>query len=290
MQRRFIPIVPIAAAVAAVLLVSPSSAQVKLPRPSQKATVMQTIGLTDITLAYSRPGVKGRAIWGGLVPYGEPWRTGANEATTFTCSEEVTVEGQKLPAGTYSLLTIPGADEWTVAFNKEKDLWGAYAYKPESDVLKVKVKPQASPAAEEWMSFRFSDLSWKGATLALYWEKLMLPVRIGVDDVEQCLTAVRDTITRAKADDWRTPYRGASFCLDAGANLEEGTKWAEKSVAIEEGYYNVSLLARYRAEKGDLKEAVALAEKAIKLGKAQKEPADTKPTERLLAEWTTKKM
>jgi hypothetical protein len=289
MMRRFVGSLVLAAIFAAVPAVSPVAAQVKLPRPSQKASVMQTVGLTDITVTYSRPGVKGRKIWGALVPYGQPWRTGANEATTFACTEDVTIEGQKLPAGTYSLLTIPGADEWTVAFNKEKDLWGAYAYKPESDVLQVKVKPQAAAATEEWMSFHFTDLSWTGATLELQWEKLALALRIGVDDVEQALTAVRDTITRAPADDWRTPYRGASFCLDAGSNLDEGAKWAEKSVAIQEGYFNVSLLARYRAEKGNLKDAVSLAEKAIQLGKAQKEPADTAPTERLLAEWNAKK-
>lgn len=290
MQRRSIVVVALAAALAAALFVSPSTAQVKLPRPSQKATVMQSIGLTDVTVTYSRPGVKGRAIWGALVPFGEPWRTGANEATTFACSEEVIIDGQKLPAGTYSLLTIPGADEWTVAFNKEKDLWGSYAYKPESDVLKVKVKPLTTASSEEWMSFRFTDLSWTGASLVFQWEKIAFALRINVDDVDQSLVAVRDTITRAPADDWRTPYRGASFCMDAGTNLDEGLQWAEKSVKIEEGYFNVSLLARYRAQKGNVKDAVALAEKAIKIGKAQKEPADTKPTERLLAEWTAKKM
>ena len=290
MQPRSILVASLATTLTALLLVPTASAQPKLPRPSQKGSVMQTVGLTDITVTYSRPGVKGRTIWGGLVPYGEPWRTGANEATTFACSDEVTVEGQKLAAGTYSLLTIPGQGEWTVAFNKEKDLWGAYAYKPESDVLRVKVKPQAAPSPEEWMAFRFADLSWSGATLVLQWEKLMLPIRIGVDDVQQAMAAVRDTIERAKADDWRTPYRGAGFCLDADVNLEQGLRWAEKSVAIQEGYYNLSVLARYRQKAGNTKDALMLAEKAIRLGKAEKEPPDTKPTERLVAEWTGKKM
>jgi hypothetical protein len=150
------------------------------------------------------------------------------------------------------------------------------------------VKPQAAPASEEWMLFRFADLSWSGATLVLQWEKLMLPIHIGVDDVEQSLTAIRDTIARAKADDWRTLYRGAGFCMDAGVNLDEGARWAEKSVGIEEGYYNVSLLARYRHKNGDTKDALALAQKAIKIAKAAKEPPDTAPTERLIAEWSGK--
>jgi hypothetical protein len=129
--------------VATLMVVAPLAAQaeLKLPRPSPKATVTQTIGYTDVTVAYSRPGVKARVIWGSLVPYDKPWRTGANEATTFTCSEEITFEGKKLPAGTYSLFTIPGHKMWTVVLNKEKDLWGAYEYKPEQDILRAEVQP-----------------------------------------------------------------------------------------------------------------------------------------------------
>ena len=289
MHRSSQHVTGIAATLVALILAPVVHADLKLPRPSQKATVTQTIGLTDLTIVYSRPGVKGRTIWGGLVPYGEPWRTGANEATSFTCSQDVTVEGQKLPAGTYSFFTIPGKSEWTIVFNKEKDLWGAYEYKPASDVLRVTVKPQAAAARDEWMEFRFTDLSWKGGTLALQWDKLVVPVRIAVDDVDEALSAVRDTLSRAPADDWRTLQRGAQFCLDAGVNLDEGVKWAEKSVAIQEGYSNVSLLARYRHDAGSSKEAVALAEKALKLAKEAKDPPDTKPTERLLAEWSGKK-
>lgn len=274
----------LAAAVAVAASSMPAAAQLRLPRPSQKATVTQTIGLTDVTVVYSRPGVKGRVIWGGLVPYGEPWRTGANEATLFTCTEDVTIEGETLPAGTYALLTVPGAEAWTVVFSRDTDLWGAYAYKPENDALRVTVKPLAAPH-EEWMSFRFDDPSWEGAMLTLYWEKLALPIRVGVDDIAQCLAAIRDTVGRAPADDWRTPYRAASFCLDAGVNVEEGAKWAERSVSVQQGYYNTSLLARFRAEAGDVNEAIALAEKAIEIGRAQERPADTAPTERLLEAW-----
>ena len=117
----------VAALFAATLLAAaPALAQLDLPRPSPKATVSQTVGLTDITITYCRPGVKGRVIWGGLVPYDQVWRTGANEATTITFSDEVTIEGTKLPAGTYGLFTIPGKDEWTVIFNKGAKQWGAY--------------------------------------------------------------------------------------------------------------------------------------------------------------------
>ena len=117
---------------------SSSNAELKLPRVSPGATVSQTIGTTDLTVEYSRPGVKGRVIWGDLVPFDKPWRTGANEATRFTTTDAITFGGQPLPAGTYALLTIPAKDEWTIVLNSEKDLWGAFQYKPDKDVLRFK--------------------------------------------------------------------------------------------------------------------------------------------------------
>src|SRR5687768_6036427 len=106
------------------------SAQVKTPRPSPTASLTQTVGLTDVTIKYSRPGVRGRTIWGDLVPHDKVWRTGANEATTITFSEDVTVGGQKLAKGTYSLHTTPGREAWTIHFNSVPDQWGSYSYDP----------------------------------------------------------------------------------------------------------------------------------------------------------------
>ena len=126
-------------------LLAPAAAHaqqaLKLPRPSPKATVVQTVGLTDVTITYSRPGVKGRTIWGDLVPYDKVWRTGANEATTFQVSQDVKINGQALPAGTYSLHTIPGKTQWTVIFNKTADQWGSYDYDQTKDALRIQVTP-----------------------------------------------------------------------------------------------------------------------------------------------------
>ena len=131
-----------AAIVAAAILAAttPALAQLELPRVSPKATVSQTVGLTDVTITYCRPSVRGRTIWGGLVPYDEVWRTGANEATTITFTDDVTIDGNKLPAGTYGLFTVPGKDEWTVVFNKGAKQWGAYEYKQDQDALRIKVE------------------------------------------------------------------------------------------------------------------------------------------------------
>src|SRR5205085_4953821 len=126
---------------------------------------------TDVTITYSRPGVKGRVIWGELVPYDKVWRTGANEATTIAFSEDVKINGQALPAGTYSLHTIPGKDMWTIIFNKQAEQWGSFKYDQSKDALRVQVKPQDGPM-QEWMMFSFPNVNANSATVELAWEKL----------------------------------------------------------------------------------------------------------------------
>ncbi|MFQ5778141.1 MAG: DUF2911 domain-containing protein, partial [Terriglobia bacterium] len=147
------------------------------PRPSPNASISQTIGVTEVTISYGRPGVKGREIWGALVPYGQVWRTGANEATTISLSTGVIIEGQKLAPGTYALFTIPSANEWTLIFNKTAQQWGAFSHDASQDALRVTVKPQAADHSE-WMSFQFEDLSEDSATVVLRWGKVAVPFKI----------------------------------------------------------------------------------------------------------------
>jgi hypothetical protein len=150
--------------------------------------------LTDITIAYSRPGVKGRQIWGTLVPYDKVWRTGANEATTITFSQEVKIDGKPLPAGTYSLHTIPGKEEWTVIFNKDAKQWGSYSYEQANDALRVRVKPQQGEHAE-WMTFSFPDVSTNAATLQFAWEKVRIPIRLELDTVAQAMAGIQKALS-----------------------------------------------------------------------------------------------
>lgn len=149
------------------------------PRPSPNASVSQTIGVADVAISYGRPGVKGRKVWGTLVPYGQVWRTGANEATTLSLSHAVAIEGQKLPAGTYALFTIPSANEWTIIFNKTAQQWGAFSYDASQDALRVTVKPQAADHVE-WMSFQFEGLSENSATVVLRWGQVAVPFKVEV--------------------------------------------------------------------------------------------------------------
>ena len=157
-------------AIAAAAAAAPKNA----PQSSPFASVTQRIGANDVTISYHRPGVKGRKIWGELVPSGQVWRAGANEATTISYTEDVTIEDQPLRAGTYSLFAVPGEKEWTLVFNREVKQWGAFDYKESKDALRVKVSPKPCPP-EEWLSFRFRDLTLNSAVAVLAWERLEVP-------------------------------------------------------------------------------------------------------------------
>lgn len=274
---------------------SPASAQLKLPRISPNASVTQTLGVTDLTVTYSRPGVKGRAIWGELVPYDKPWRAGANDATTFTASTEIQFGGQKLPAGTYSLFVIPAKDSWTVVINSELNLWGAYEYKQEKDVLRVTAKPEAAPA-QDWMEFSFEDFMPNGATsfantanLVLHWEKLRIAVPITVDVNGAVLANCRTAVAGAKADDFRTRVQTARWCMDNDQALAEARGWMEQALAIQKNFSTLGLQARWLAKEGKKKDAVVAGEAAIAAGKASADKPDTAGLEKLVAEWKAAK-
>lgn len=284
-MRSFAIPVLLAAATAVAL---PAHAQLKLPRPSPGASSTQTLGLTELSVKYSRPGVKGRKIWGELVPLDKPWRTGANEATTFTTDGEVQFGGKKLAAGTYAVVTIPGKDEWTIALNSDKEMWGNDGYDPKKDVLRVTAKPAAAEH-QEWMSIGFDDLTNNSTNLVLRWEKLKVAVPITADVNSQGLANARAAMASLKSDDWLTAYQAASFTLNNDVSMDEGEKWLAKSLAIQENHINLNLQARWHAKAGRKAEAIAAGEKAIAKGKAAKEPADVSGTERLVAEWKASK-
>ncbi len=279
------------AATAALALASTAFAQtpptLQLPRTSQKSVLTQTIGTTEMSVTYHRPGVKGRAVWGALVPWNEPWRTGANEATRFVTSTDVRVEGQPLPAGSYAIVTIPTPDRWTVIFSKQTDMWGAFGYKPEDDQLRVQVTPQPAEH-QEWMSFTFDEAAPSSTTLSLRWEKVRVPVKIEVDVNGRVMADARAAIAAAKPDDWRTPYRAANWANDAGVSPEEASQWAQNALKAKENFQTLSLVARLTAKAGDTKTAIAQMTKAVALGKADKDvnAEMVAGQEKLLTEWT----
>jgi hypothetical protein len=250
----------------ALLVTTSAFAQMRTPRPSPSATLMQTVGLTDVTIKYSRPGVKGRAIWGELVPYGKVWRTGANEATTIAFSDDVTVEGQKLPKGTYSLHTIPGADQWTLIFNSVADQWGSYSYDATKDVLRVNVKPQ--PAEHrEWLMFEIPELTTDTAKIALRWEKIAVPFTINTDSVARTMAQFKAALN--PQPDWRTPYGAANFAFDnkGVATDAEIQAWLDQSLKANQNIANLYMRARLAERMGNKADAIRYGEMAIAAAK-----------------------
>ncbi|HTQ78663.1 MAG TPA: DUF2911 domain-containing protein [Thermoanaerobaculia bacterium] len=261
-----------------------SAQQIDFPRPSPDASISQTIGLTEITLHYSRPGVKGRKIWGGVVPFGQVWRTGANENTTIRFTTAAKVEGHEVPAGLYGVQTIPTDGEWTLILTKDNDKLGAFSYKPENDVLRVQLKPQPAELQER-MGFEFTDLTDTSAKVVLRWEKLAVPFTITVDTPKL-------VETRAKAAiGWRPLYQAASYCLQNNVCLDEAGGWLDASISLEGNFSNYRAKAELLAGKGDFHGAVANGEKALAAAKkaATPPPADAVSAfEKKVSDWRKK--
>jgi len=264
---------------------APALAQLSAPLPSPNATVSQTVGVTKIEVVYSRPSVKGRTIWGELVPYDKIWRTGANAVTKITFDGDVTIEGQKLAAGAYGLYTIPGKTEWTVIFNTVST--GGPDYVAEKDALRVKVKPVPADM-KELFTIGFPMVTSDSAILALAWEKLAVGVGIVVDTKGQFLAKAKDAVAKAKADDWQTPLVAARYLYDNKYALDDAGKWIDKSIATKATFGNLSVKANALAAEGKTKDAVAMAEKALAAGAAAEQkpfPESIAALEKKIAEW-----
>lgn len=229
----------------AFLLSASLSAQQLTTPPSggnKKALVGERIGLTDVTITYDRPGVKGRDghIWGELVHVGyidqgfgsskaAPWRAGSNENTTITFSTDVKVEGKELPAGKYGLFVAYDPNEPTIIFSKNAGSWGSYFYDDKEDALRVKVKPQALDKSVEWLKYEFANQTNNSATIALQWEKMSIPFKVEVDLTKTQLASFREELRTNKGFNWQTWNQAAQWCLQNNVNLEQALQWADSA-------------------------------------------------------------
>jgi hypothetical protein len=248
---------------AAVGLAGVARADLDLPRPSPFAKVVQTVGLTDITVDYSSPGVKGRKIWGAVVPYDQMWRAGANQATKVTFSRDVTFAGRPVPAGTYAFFVIPGKGAWTVVLNKKADQAGTGRdYKQADDLLRVQVQPQAAPFRER-LAYLVTNFTDDKASLDLEWEKVRLPIAIGLGTSAQSVA----NINAAVDGTWRTYANAARYMLENKKDADTGMKYVDQSLALKEDWYNVWIKAELQAAKGDYKDARVTGAHAYDLGK-----------------------
>lgn len=252
------------AALLAVILLgaaSTSASRLELPALSPGAQVMQRVGVTDVTVTYSSPAVRGRVIWGKLVPYGKNWRAGANAATTIRFSRDAKVMGQLVKAGTYSLFTIPSkGGAWTVVLNSNTKTWGNRGYKRSQDVARVRVTP-VSNGHRERMTFIFADTTDDATTLNLEWEKLRLPIKITVDTKAHALANVKQSLGRA----WRPFFMAARYFASIG-DLARAEKKIKKSMAIKVTWANQWAMAEILAKKGDKTGALDYAKKALASG------------------------
>ena len=282
MRKKMLLTACLAAAVAGGALVSgPASAQqLELPRPSPLAKVSQVVGITEIAVEYSSPAVKGRKVWGGIVPLGELWRTGANSATKVTFSKDVTIADKPVPAGTYALFTIPGKDSWTVIFNKNPNQGGTGQYKQDLDQVRFVAKPAPSPHRER-LTFLFTDTSEAGTTLELEWEKLRLaiPIKAGTE------AQVAANIKGLEDNSWRPFNSAARYLLESKKDYDHALQLVERSLAQREDWFNVWTKAQLLAAKGKPAEACPLGQKAKALGDKTDSFFAADDVKKALADW-----
>ena len=308
---------------AASLAWSQTAAKVRLPQSSPAATVSQTIGITDVSITYHRPSVRGRTVWGDIsadkvaalikantvvptasgegtvdgapgigkefpiAPNGHVWRAGANEATKFSVSDDVLVQGQKLAAGAYSIHMIPGKDEFTVIFNKTADQWGSFRYDAKQDALRVKAKPIWLNDSQEQLSYEIPAMTANSAQVILRWEKIAVPFTIEVPNQDALVRSKIDAAIAANPTDWQIPLTVASAYANDD-KFEDSLLWVEKSIKVKETFQNLRLKTNLLVAMGKKPEAITVAEQAIARGK--EEGADTARFEKMLADLKAGKM
>jgi hypothetical protein len=268
------------------------SAQQTVLKPYQEspaATVSQDLGSCNVKIDYHRPVVKGRKVWGGLVPFGEVWRTGANDATVITFSDPVSVNGQPLAAGSYAFFAIPGAETWTLIFNKQAKQWGAYGYKQAEDALRVQAKPRTAPF-QEALAYSIGVAAPDKLRVELGWENLAVGFDVAMDVRGIYWTYLEKTLAGARPEE-STPFaQGANYCLNNNTHLDKGLAWVDQSIKAKETYRNLEIKARLLDKTGRTKEALPLLEKAMELAKAAKASAESQEAlAKTKAEWSQKK-
>ena len=251
--------------------------KVEFPQASQHAVLKQRVGLTDIEVDYSRPNKNGRAIFGGLVPFDKPWRTGANQPTKIKTSGAVKFGEKEVPTGEYVLYTIPGADQWTLILSKNLKAQALTDHKPEDEAARVTAKPLLALAAPaETFTIGFEDLRANSATFYLEWDKTRVPVKLTTGDVEKVMQGIDKTVKSGQPQEPNFYYSAASFYFDQDKDLPQALKWVDQAIEKNpKAYFMQYKKAQILAKLGNKKEAIAAAEKSIELLKASPNPDET---------------
>jgi tetratricopeptide (TPR) repeat protein len=234
----------------------------ELPRASQHALVTQRIGITDITVNYHRPLANGRQIWGKIAPYGQVWRAGANENTTITFSDPVTIEGQPIEKGTYGLHMIPGENQWTVIFSKDSKDWGSFSYKQEDDALRVNVKPQQAEAHNA-LTYDFDDVKPDSTVVTMRWDKVAVPFKVEVKVNDLVTASIHRQVHGLNQFYWEGWNDAADYFLTNKINLDEALKDEEQSIQAEERYDNLLNKSKILEAMGRKQDAEMFRTKAL---------------------------
>ena len=244
------------------------STQLDLPLQSQGAKITQTIGITNITINYHRPLVNNRKVWGGLVPYGQVWRAGANLNTTITFANDVTIDGQPLAAGTYGLHMIPTEGDWTVIFSEQHDAWGSFSYKESEDALRVSVKPQPTDFHNA-LSYDFDQLKPDSAVVVMSWDKLAVPFTVHVDVNKVVEASLQNQLRGLSQYTWDGWDDAATYLVDNKVDLPEALKYENNSIQNEDRFENEMTKSRILAAMGQNADSQQAKQKALSLANAQ---------------------
>lgn len=250
--------------------------KVEFPQASQHALLKQRVGLTDIEVDYSRPNKNGRDIFGGLVPFDKPWRTGANQPTKIKTSAPVKLADKEVPAGEYVLYSIPGANEWTLVLSKNLKAQALTDHKPEEEAARFKAKPVTLAAPSETFTIGFEDLRANSAVFYVEWDKTRVPVKLTTNDVEKVTQGIDATIKSGKPQEAGFYYSAASFYLDQNKDLPQALKWVDQAIEKNpKAYFMQYKKAQILAKMGNKKDAITAAEKSIELLKANPNPDES---------------
>lgn len=256
--------------------------QIQMPQASPAAQISQKVGLTDVTVEYSRPSMKGRKIFGELVPFGQVWRTGANAATLLTFSTEVNIEGNKLPAGTYALYSIPGKNLWTIIISSNTKLWGAVGYDQSDDLMRFMVKPGKTGQRYETMEINFVDMTDTGASLAIKWENTRVKFRIETEVDDIVMSQIQELVIDQQPQNPGLYYQAANYYFTNNKDLNQAYEWITKSVDDDPKYWTMHLKAKIELGLGKKKEAIESAQKSMEMAREAKNPDYVGLNERLI--------
>jgi len=249
--------------VSALLSLSSAQQQLTTPQPSQEASVSQTVGLTNITISYHRPGVKDREVWRKLVPFDAVWRAGANENTIISFTDEVQIDGKNLPAGTYGLHMIPSENEWTIIFSKNNWSWGSFFYDEKEDALRIKVNP--IPAEhQEWLSYSFENPSVNSVEVIMHWEKLKVPFKVEINNKVLTEHFIKE-LDGLDGFFWQPWNQAANYALQNNLDVDEALSWVDRSININRDFQNLWTKAGLIEKKGNTVEAEKLRSEAMEI-------------------------